>query len=125
VIERIYKFGFNDLIGLGMIHNTICGGTWSVNSKLYIVSGDAQLLYRYFIISGSRSKNHRIDYIAHRIGYREKQKSRLIKCIGRLFEELKQVELIKSYACQSCGNGNICYSFAMFRSSAKNKRVEK
>jgi len=124
VVERIYKFGFNDLIGLGMIHNTICGGTWSVNPKLYALSGDAQLLYRYLIIAGSRSKNHRIDYIAHRIGYREKQKSRLIKCIGRLFEELKQAGLIKSYVYQSCGNGNIYYSFVMVRSSAKKKRLK-
>jgi hypothetical protein len=125
VIERVYKFGFNDLIGLGMIHNTICSGTWSVNPKLYTVSGDAQLLYRYLIIAGSRSKNHRIDYLAHRIGYREKQKSRLSKCIGRLFEELRQAGLIEGYARQSCGNGNIYYSFVMFRSSAKKKRVEK
>jgi hypothetical protein len=125
VIERIYKFGFNDLIGLGMIHNTICCGTWSVNPKLYTVSGDAQLLYRYLIIAGSRSKNHRIDYIGHRIGLRENQKSRLSRCIERLFEELKQSRLIRSYACQSYANGNIYYSFVMLRSPAKKKKVDK
>lgn len=125
VVERIYKFGFNDIIGLGMIHNTICKGTWSVNPKLYTVSGDAQLLYRYFVIAGSRSRNHRIDYIGLRLGYRERQKSRLVKGIGTLFEELKQAGLIKSYACQNCGNGNIYYSFVIFKSPAKKKKVEK
>jgi len=125
VVERIYKFGINDLIGLSMIHNTICGGTWSVNPKLYALSGDAQLLYRYLIIAGKRTRNHRIDYIASRIGLREKQKSRLAKTIESIFEELKQAGLINAYSSDARRNGNIYYSFVMHKSPAKDKRVGK
>ena len=121
VNERIYKFGFNDLFGMAMIHNTICGGTWSVNPKLYSVSGDAQLLYRYFVIAGSRFKNHRIDYIGHRFGYREKQKSRLTRCIGRLFEELKEAELIRNFECRNNSHGKIYFSFENLKSTVKSK----
>lgn len=121
VNERIYKFGFNDLFGMAMIHNTICGGTWSVNPKLYSVSGDAQLLYRYFVIAGSRSKNHRIDYIGHRLGYREKQKSRLARCIGRIFQEIKEAGLISNFDCQNNCHGKIYFSFEIHKSTAKNK----
>ena len=119
VNERIYKFGFNDLIGIAMIHNTICGGTWSVNPKLYSVSGDTQLLYRYLVIAGSRFKNHRIDYIGHRLGYREKQKSRLAKCIGRLFEELKEAKLIRNFECRNNSHGKIYFSFENLKSTRK------
>ena len=121
IIERIYKFGFNDLFGISMIHNTICSGTWSVNPNFYDLSGDAQLLYRYLIITGSRAKNHRIDYIGHRIGWREKQKSRLKSCIGRLFEELKQAGLIVSYDQRHNSHGNIFFSFEVNKRKAKNK----
>jgi hypothetical protein len=74
VNERFYRFGFKSLLGLAMIHNTFCGGSWSVNPKLYELSGDAQLLYRYVVISGSRMTNNRTDYIGQRIGLRESQK---------------------------------------------------
>jgi hypothetical protein len=121
VIERIYKFGFNDLLGIAMIHNTICGGTWSVNPNFYVLSGDAQLLYRYLVITGSRYNNHRIDYIGHRIGWREKQKSRLADGIGRLFEELKQAGLIVSYARRNNNHGNIYFSFEIHKPKAKSK----
>ncbi|WP_319405754.1 hypothetical protein [uncultured Desulfosarcina sp.] len=30
ILERIYKFGFKNPLGLAMIHNTICGGFWSI-----------------------------------------------------------------------------------------------
>ena len=119
VNERIYKFGFNDLFGMTMIHNTICGGTWSVNPKLYSVSGDTQLLYRYLVIAGSRFKNHRIDYIGHRLGYREKQKSRLTRCIRRLFEELEDAGLIKNFECQNNSHGKIYFSFENLKSTRK------
>ena len=33
------------------------GGTWSVNPELYALSGDAQLLYRFLVITGSKQKN--------------------------------------------------------------------
>jgi hypothetical protein len=121
VNERIYKFAFNDLIGMAMIHNTICGGTWSVNPKLYNISGDAQLLYRYFVITGSRSRNHRVDYIGHRIGWKEKQKSRLTRCIRRLFEELKESGLILSYDCQNNSHRKIYFSFENLKSTRKSK----
>jgi hypothetical protein len=121
VIERIYKFGFNSLLGIAMIHNTICSGTWSVNPKLYAVSGDAQLLYRYLVITGSRFKNHRIDYIGHRLGWREEQKSRLERGINRLFEELKNAGLIRSYNCKKNGHGKIYYSFEVLKSTGKRK----
>jgi len=97
VIERIYKFGFNNSLALGMIHNTICGGTWNINPKFYQVSGDAQLLYRYLVITGSRRKNNRIDYMGHRIGWREKQKKRLSDRIGSLFTELLEAGLVSSF----------------------------
>jgi hypothetical protein len=97
VIERIYKFGFNSSLSLGMIHNTICGGTWGMNPNFYKVSGDAQLLYRYLVITGSRRKNNRVDYIGHRIGWREKQKKRLVDRIGWLFTELQEANLILSF----------------------------
>jgi hypothetical protein len=79
-----------------MIHNTVCGGYWTVNTKLYEVSGDAQLLYRYIVVSGARTNNQRIDYLGHRIGLRETQKGRLNEMIRCLLKELEDVGLIEN-----------------------------
>lgn len=94
VIERIYKFGFTGLLSLLMIHNTICGASWNMNSKFYQLSGDAQLLYRYLVIAGSRNRINRLDYIGHRLGWREKQKKRLSIAFKPLLQELVDAGLI-------------------------------
>ena len=106
-MERVYKFVFNTSLGIAMIHNAICGGTWSINPNLYQVSGDAQLLYRYLVITGSRGKNHRVDYIGHRLGWREKQVNRLTASIESLFSELLNAGLIVGFE-KSTGNLGSC-----------------
>ena len=97
ILERIYKFSFKSPLGVAMIHNTICNGSWSVNPALYQVSADAQLLYRYLVITGGRRKNNTSEYLAHRLGWREKQKSRIIQRLKILFEEMRVADLIQSY----------------------------
>jgi hypothetical protein len=121
VIERIYRFGFKSLLGIAMIHNTICGGFWSVNPKLYQVSGDAQLIYRYLVITGARWKNNSIEYIGHRIGWREKQKSRLCSRLKPLFEELCTAGLINSYNLLPCNRNSYMYSFEIKNKGSKKK----
>jgi len=39
------------------------GGTWSVNPELYALSGDAQLLYRFLVIAGSKQKNQSLIWV--------------------------------------------------------------
>jgi hypothetical protein len=97
ILERVYKFGFMNPLGLAMIHNTICGGSWSVNPALYQLSSDAQLLYRYLVITGSRSRNNTAEYLAHRLAWRETQKSRIIQRLKVHFEEMLDAGLIESF----------------------------
>jgi hypothetical protein len=116
VNERFYRFGFNSLLGLAMIHNTFCGGSWSVNPKLYQLSGDAQLLYRYVVISGSRMVNNRTDYIGQRIGLREKQKRRLAGMVESLLKELQVAELIENVKISLNAKRNYLCSFGIAKS---------
>ena len=66
---RVYRFRFGKPLPILMIHNTVCGATWAMNPKLYKLSPNAQLLYRYMIVSGARLKYHRVDFIGHRLGW--------------------------------------------------------
>ena len=121
ILERVYKFGFMNPLGLAMIHNTICGGSWSVNPALYQLSADAQLLYRYLIITGSRRKNNTAEYLADRLAWRETQKSRIIQRLKVLFEEMLKAELIQSYeAVESHRYG--CLFSHQLPSKRKNKK---
>ena len=122
--ERIYRFGFNSWLGLAMIHNTICGGYWTVNTKLYEVSGDAQLLYRYIVISGARTNNQRIDYLGHRIGLRETQKGRLNEMIKCLLKELEDVGLIENVKAFSNAKKDGLCSFQVAKMRRPNSDVE-
>lgn len=97
ILERVYKFGFMNPLGVAMIHNTICGGSWSVNQALYQLSSDAQLLYRYLVITGSRRKNNTAEFLAHRLAWRETQKARIIQRLKNLFEEMLKAGLIQNY----------------------------
>lgn len=97
VNERIYKFGFTGLFSLLMIHNTICGGYWNMNPKLYQVSEDAQLLYRYLVIAGSRNQVNRLEYVGHRLGWREKNKKRLAEAFKPILQELVELGLIQGF----------------------------
>jgi hypothetical protein len=124
VVERVYKFVFNGMLGIAMIHNTICGGHWTINPKFYEVSADAQLLYRYLVIAGSRTKNHRVDYIGHRIGLREKQKTRLATCITNLFEELKAAGLIVNFEVHNGSRRRTLFSFEGWRRKEAGKKGE-
>ena len=124
VTERIYRFGFNSWLGLAMIHNTICGGHWTVNTKLYEVSGDAQLLYRYIVISGARTNNQRIDYLGHRIGLRETQKGRLNEMIKCLLKELEDVGLIENVKVFSNAKKDGLCSFQIAKTKRLNSDVE-
>jgi hypothetical protein len=122
IIERIYKFGFNTPLGIAMIHNTICGGFWSVNTNLYQVSADAQLLYRYLVITGSRKKNNSAEFIGYRIGWREKQKKRLASRLEALFQELCEAKLITSYVLSSNCQSGYLFSFEIGkRNGSKNE----
>ena len=105
IIERNYRFVFNTFLGVLIIHNTICKGWWDVNLGLYGVSADAQLLYRYLIIVGSRSKNNLISYVGHRLARREKQKRRLIVSIESILNELVAAELLSKFEISE-GNKN-------------------
>jgi hypothetical protein len=124
VNERFYRFGFNSLLGLAMIHNTFCGGSWSVNPKLYEVSGDAQLLYRYVVISGSRMKNNRTDYIGQRIGLKERQKRRLAGMVESLLIELQAAELIENVKVFLNGKRNYLCSFGIAKSKGSTPENE-
>jgi hypothetical protein len=124
VLERIYKFGFSSPLGIAMIHNTICGGFWSVNPKLYEVSGDAQLLYRYLVITGSRWKNNSVEYIGHRLGWREKQKSRLCSRVKPLFEELCAAGLMKSYTLSRGRRNSGMFSFELEKKRSSKKKIK-
>ena len=97
VIERSYKFLFTGLLSMLMIHNTICQASWNMNPKVYGLSPDAQLLYRYLIITGSRNRINRIDYIGHRLGWREPQKKRLAKALEPIMRELTDTGLIGGF----------------------------
>jgi hypothetical protein len=122
VNERFYRFGFNSLLGLAMIHNTFCGGSWSVNPKLYELSGDAQLLYRYVVISGSRMVNNRTDYIGQRIGLRERQKRRLAGMVESLLKELQMAELIENVKISLNAKRNYLCSFQIAKSKCETLR---
>jgi hypothetical protein len=97
VIERVYKFGFTGLFSLLMIHNSVCGASWNMNPKFYKLSGDAQLLYRYLVIAGSRNRVNRLDYIGHRLGWREKQKKRLLTALEPILQELVDAGLVGGF----------------------------
>jgi hypothetical protein len=119
VTERAYRFGFNSWLGIAMIHNTICSGHWAVNPKLYEVSGDVQLLYRYIVIGGARTNNQRIDYVGHRIGLKETQRGRLNEIIKSLLQELKEAGLIEDALVFSNSKKDGLCSFKV----AKSKRL--
>ena len=121
VTERIYKFGFNTPLGVAMIHNAICGGTWAINPNLYQVSGDAQLLYRYLVITGARGKNHRVDYIGHRLGWREKQINRLTVSIESLFSELLEAGLIVGFEKSTGSRGSCLFSYEIRKKKRSGK----
>jgi hypothetical protein len=106
VNERVYRFSFATLLGILMIHNTICGASRIVSPKLYKMSPDAQLLYRYLIIAGSRIPKNRIEYIGHRIGWREKQRRRLATALEPHFQELKNSGLIAGFEMTADRRGN-------------------
>jgi len=113
VLERIYKFSFKSPLGAAMIHFTICGGSWTVNQALYHVSADAQLLYRYLVITSSRRKNNTAEYLARRLGWREKQKSRIIPRLKILFEEMRAAGLIESYEASDNHRHGCLFSFTL------------
>ena len=113
ILERIYKFGFKNPLGLAMIHNTICGGHWTMNSSLYGLSADAQLLYRYLIITGARRKNNTPEYLAHRLAWREKQKSRIIQRLKILFEEIRSAGLIKDFTAVENNHHGCLFSYSL------------
>jgi hypothetical protein len=97
VNEKVYRFSFATLFGILMIHNTICGASRIVSPKIYKMSPDAQLLYRYLIIAGSRIPKNRVEYIGHRLGWREKQRRRLSLALEAHFQELKESGLITGF----------------------------
>jgi len=109
VIERVYRFKFTSHLNMLMIHNTICGGTWNVNPNLYCVSGDAQLLYRCMVIGGSRRLNNSIEFISHRMGWKEKQAGRQVRSIERLLNELINFKLLKDFEIVTNGRKNLCH----------------
>ena len=116
VIERWYKFGFTGLISVLMIHNTICGAFWKMNPVFYSLSSDAQLFYRYLVIAGSRNKVNRVDYIGHRLGWKENQKTRLVKRVERILNELQEKGLIQKGILQSDKKRNWSCSFEIGKS---------
>jgi hypothetical protein len=122
VMERVYKFVFNTPLGIAMIHNAICCGTWSINPNLYQVSGDAQLLYRYLVITGSRGKNHRVDYIGHRLGWREKNVRRLTASVESLFTELLKADLIVGFEKSTGSRGSCLFHYDIGKKKRSGKR---
>lgn len=128
ITERIYRFGFNTPLGIAMIHNAICGGTWNINPSLYQVSGDAQLLYRYLVITGARRKNNRVEFIGHRLGWREKNVRRLTASIEKLFAELLNAGLIVKFEKSTGSRGSRLFHYQIRkepRSAKKWKRRSK
>lgn len=97
VNERVYRFRFPNPLPILMIHNTICGAFWIMNPRVYELSPDAQLVYRYVIVAGSRLKYHRVDFIGHRLGWKEKQIKRLTAALGRILKELQESGLIDQF----------------------------
>ena len=125
ILERIYKFSFKSPLGVAMVHNTICGGSWTVNPTLYQVSADAQLLYRYLVITGGRRKNNTAEYLAHRLGWHEKQKSRIIQRLKILFEEIRVAGLIQSYEASENHRYGCLFSYTLsVRRKKKSQRNE-
>jgi hypothetical protein len=122
VTERIYRFGFNTALGIAMIHNAICGGTWNVNSNLYQVSSDAQLLYRYLVITGARRKNNRAEFIGHRLGWREKNVKRLTTSIESLFSELREARLIIGFEKSTGSRGSCLFSYEIKKDEHSDKK---
>lgn len=121
ILERVYKFSFKSPLGVAMINNTISGGFWSVNPALYQVSADAQLLYRYLVITGTRRKNNTAEYLAHRLGWREKQKSRIIRRLKVLFEEMCGAGLIQSYEASENHHYGCLFSYTLSNRRGKKK----
>jgi hypothetical protein len=111
VIERVYKFGFTGLISALMIHNTICGASWNMNPVFYGLSADAQLFYRYLVVAGSRNKVNRVDYIGHRLGWKESQKKRLAGRVEKILKEIQGRGLIENAAFNSGRKGIYLCSF--------------
>ena len=122
VTERIYRFVFNTPLGIAMIHNAICGGSWDINPNLYQVTGDAQLLYRYLVIAGSRGKNHRVEFIGHRLGWREKQATRLTASIEKLFAELFNAGLILGFEKSTGTGGSHLFHYQIRKENNSNNR---
>jgi hypothetical protein len=122
VMERVYKFIFNTPLGIALIHNAICGGTWSINPNLYQVSGDAQLLYRYLVITGARVKNHRVEFIGHRLGWREKQVTRLTARTNSLFSELLEAGLIVGFEKSTGSRGSCLFSYEIKKKKRSGKK---
>jgi len=122
VTERVYRFKFNTPLGIAMIHNAICGGTWAINPNLYQVSGDAQLLYRYLVITGARCKNNRVEFIGHRLGWREKNVRRLTASVESLFSELVNAGLIAAFEKSTGSRGSCLFHYDIGKKKRSGKR---
>ena len=116
---RIYKFQFADLLPLLMIHNTLCRAFWTMNPNLYKLSADAQLLYRFMVIAGARLKYHRVDFIGHRLGWREGQAKRIASALNPLLKNLKDSGLLSKF---TPSNLDRKYFFTFEVKSPKNKK---
>jgi hypothetical protein len=125
VTERVYRFGFTGLIGVLMIHNTICGAFWEVNPGLYGVSPDAQLLYRYLVVAGSRIGKNRLDFIGYRIARRERQEKRLTRALERILGELVDAGLLEGFEVTRGGRGRYFCSIDVARRKNRKEREKK
>jgi hypothetical protein len=117
--ERIYRFQFADLLPILMIHNTLCRASWTMNPNLYKLSPDAQLFYRYLVIAGARLKYHRVDFIGHRLGWREKQAKRIASALNPLLKEIEDAGLLSKF---TSSNLDHRYFFSFEVKSPKNKK---
>ena len=121
--ERIYRFQFADLLPILMIHNTLCRAFWIVNPNLYKLSADAQLLYRYMVIAGARLKYHRVDFIAHRIAWKEKQVRRIASALKPILKKLEDSGLVYKITPSNLDHKYLC-TFEVKSSKNKKDKVE-
>ena len=121
--ERVYRFQFADLLPILMIHNTLCRAFWTVNPNLYGLSPDSQLAYRYLIIAGARLKYHRVDFIGHRLGRRERQAKRIASALNPLLQEIENAGLLSKFT-QSTLDRKYFFSFEVKSPKNKKDKVE-
>lgn len=120
---RIYKFQFADLLPLLMIHNTLCRAFWTMNPNLYKLSADAQLLYRFMVIAGARLKYHRVDFIGHRLGWREGQAKRIASALNPLLKQIEDAGLLSKFTTSNLDHKYLC-TFEVKPSKNKKDKVE-